>query len=160
MADEENKEKVKEEQEEEKEEGASTGEEQVEETEVEAPSVEGDTTEKAAEKEGPEGEEEKELSEEELRKLIEESLEDITVTDIILSMMNQLASVAYLKMGMPDNVNLKYRDFDQAKLAIDSLDAIIAAAEGKVEGKGLEPFKGTLANLKMNFVQLKRSTGS
>lgn len=113
----------------------------------------------AAEKEEPAKEGESRLTEEEVRKLIEESLENITVTDIVLSMMNQLASVAYLKLGMPENVNLKYRDFDQAKLAIDSLNAIVAAAEGRVEGKSLEPFRGTLANLKMNFVQLKRKSG-
>ena len=133
-------------------------EEEEEEVEAKEPASEEAGAEK--EEEGPAGEGEKELSEEELRKLIEESLENITVTDIVLSMMNQLASVAYLKMGMPENVNLKYRDFDQAKLAIDSLDAIITAAEGKVEEKGLKPFKGTLANLKMNFVQLKRSSDS
>jgi len=113
----------------------------------------------AAGEEEPVKEDEGKLSEEEVRKLIEESLENITVSDIVLSMMNQLASVAYLKLGMPENINLKYRDFDQAKLAIDSLNAIVTAAEGKVEGKSLEPFRGTLANLKMNFVQLKRKSG-
>jgi len=156
MAEEESKEEGKVEEEAEKE--PEPGAEDTEELEQEIPTAEEATAEK--EKEGPAGEGEEELSEEELRNLIEESLENITVTDIVLSMMNQLASVAYLKMGMPENVNLKYQDFDQAKLAIDSLDAIISAAEGKVEEKGLEPFKGTLANLKMNFVQLKRSSGS
>jgi hypothetical protein len=156
MAEEESKEEGKVEEEAEKE--PETGAEDAEEQEREISTAEEPTAEK--EKVGPAGEGEEELSEEELRKLIEESLENITVTDIVLSMMNQLASVAYLKMGMPENVNLKYQDFDQAKLAIDSLDAIISAAEGKVEEKGLEPFKGTLANLKMNFVQLKRSSGS
>ena len=156
MAEEESKEEGKVEEEAVKE--PEPGAEDAEELEREIPTAEEATAEK--EKEEPAGEGEEELSEEELRKLIEESLENITVTDIVLSMMNQLASVAYLKMGMPENVNLKYQDFDQAKLALDSLDAIISAAEGKVEEKGLEPFKGTLANLKMNFVQLKRSPGS
>ena len=156
MADEESKEEVKGEGGVEREEEA--GAEDNEEAEREAPTAEEADAEK--EMEGPAGEGKEELSEEELRKLIEESLENITVTDIVLSMMNQLASVAYLKMGIPENVNLKYQDFDQAKLAIDSLDAMITAAEGKVEEKGIEPFKGTLANLKMNFVQLKRSSGS
>jgi hypothetical protein len=156
MAEEESKEAGKVEEEAEKE--PEAGAEDKEEVEQEAPTTE--EADAGKEKEGPARQGEEELSEEELRKLIEESLENITVADIVLSMMNQLASVAYLKMGMPENVNLKYQDFDQAKLAIDSLDAIIAVAEGKVGEKGLEPFKGTLANLKMNFVQLKRSSGS
>jgi hypothetical protein len=155
--------------EEEKEERTSEEEESVEReaseqeekaVEQEAPEAGEKDTGETSKEGGPAAEGEEELSEEELRKLIEDSLENITVADIVLSMMNQLASVAYLKMGMPESVNLKYRDFDQAKLAIDSLDAIVTAAEGKVEGKGLDPFKGTLANLKMNFVQLKRPSGS
>ena len=153
MTEDESKEEGRTEEESEKEEEAGAEEREEVEQEAEEAGVEKKEEERF-------GEEEKELSEEELRKLIEESLENITVTDIVLSMMNQLASVAYLKMGMPENVNLKYQDFDQAKLAIDSLDALITAAEGKVEEKGLKPFQGTLANLKMNFVQLKRSSDS
>ena len=70
--------------------------------------------------------------------------------------MNDLASLGYMKMGMPESVNLKYRDLGQASLAIDTLEAMINAAEGKISGELLQPFRGTLANLQMNFVQLKR----
>jgi hypothetical protein len=99
---------------------------------------------------------EEELSEEEVHRLVEESLEKVTVTDIVLNMMNQLASVGYMKMGLPESVNLKYRDFAQARLAIDTLEAMIKGAEGKITGELLQPFRGTLANLQMNFVQLSR----
>jgi hypothetical protein len=106
--------------------------------------------------EAPATERDEELSEEELRRLVEESMEMVTVADIVLNIMNQLASVGYMKMGIPESVNLKYRDFDQAGLAIDTLEAMIKGAEGKVPEEFLQPFKGTLANLQMNFVQLKR----
>jgi hypothetical protein len=116
---------------------------------------------KAATEEEPAGapdtEKEDELSEEELRRLVEESLETVTVADIVLTMMNQLASVAYMKMGLPETVNLKYRDFAQARLAIDTLEAMIKGADEKIAGELLQPFKGTLANMQMNFVQLMRS---
>ena len=102
------------------------------------------------------GTEKEELSEEEFRSLVEESLETVTVADIVLTMMNQLASVGYMKMGLPESVNLKYRDFTQAGLAIDTLEAMIKGAEDKVSEDLLQPFKGTLANLQMNFFQLKR----
>jgi len=99
---------------------------------------------------------EEELSEEEFRRLLEDSLETVTVADIVLTMMNQLASVGYMKMGLPETVNLKYRDFDQARLAIDTLEAMIKGADEKVPAELLQPFKATLANMQMNFVQLRR----
>ena len=88
--------------------------------------------------------------------MVEESLERVTVSDMVLTMMNELASIGYMKMGLPESVNLKYRDFDQASLAIDTLEAMIKGAEGKVPDESLQPFRGTLANLQLNFVQLKR----
>ncbi|NPV59277.1 MAG: hypothetical protein HPY75_06400 [Actinobacteria bacterium] len=105
---------------------------------------------------GPAGEADKELSEEELRRLVEESLEKVTVAEVALTMMNQLASIGYLKMGLPESVNLKYRDLEQASLAIDLLEAMIKGGEGKIPEDLLKPFRGTLANLQMNFVQLRR----
>jgi len=101
-------------------------------------------------------EEEKELSEEEFHRIVEESLEKVKVCDIVLAMMNELASIGYMKMGLPESVNLKYRDFDQSSLAIDALEGLIKGAEGKVPEESLQPFRGTLANLQLNFVQLKR----
>ncbi len=109
-------------------------------------------------KEEAEAVEEKELSDEEMRKFIEEQLEKITVQDMVGQMMISLASVGYQKLGLPESVNLKYRDFAQASLAIDSLQALIRAAEGRMEESKLAPFRGTLANLQMNFVKLKGTT--
>jgi len=96
------------------------------------------------------------MSEEEFRRMVEESLEKVTVADIVLNIMNDLASLAYMKMGLPESVNLKYRDLDQASLAIDTLEALLKAAEGKISQDLLQPFRGTLANMQMNFVQMKR----
>ena len=106
--------------------------------------------------ERPQEEREEELSEEELRRLLEESLEQVTVADVVLTMMNQLASMGYMKMGLPESVNLKYRDLAQARLAIDTLEAMLRAAEGKVAAEMLQPFRGTLANLQLNYVQQQR----
>lgn len=110
----------------------------------------------AAEKERVEAREEREVSEEEFHRIMEESLERVTVADVVLTMMNQLASMGYLKMGLPENVNLKYRDLDQALLAIDTLEAMLKGAEGKVPEENLRPFRGVLANLQLNFVQIRR----
>lgn len=115
---------------------------------------------KTAAEEEPEptaGGEEEKLSKEEFRRMVEDSLEKVRVSDIVLTMMNELASIGYLKMGLPENVNMKYRDFDQASLAIDALEGLVKGLEGKLPEESLQPFRGTLANLQLNFVQLKRT---
>ncbi|WP_287155503.1 hypothetical protein [Candidatus Solincola tengchongensis] len=99
------------------------------------------------------------VSEEEFRRLVEESLERVTVEEVTLTVMNQFASLGYLKMGLPESVNLKYRDLSQALLAIDLLEAMIKGAEGKIPEESLKPFRGTLANLQLNYVQLKKRLG-
>ena len=119
---------------------------------AEKPPVEEEEVKSAAEAEEPQAS----PSEEEFRRMVEESLEKVTVPDIVLAMMNELASVGYMKMGLPESVNLKQRDFVQARLAIDTLEAMLKGVEGKMPEESLQPFRGTLANVLMNFVQLKR----
>jgi len=94
-----------------------------------------------------------ELSEEELRERIEKALEKITVTDVVLDMMVSLSSLAYQKMGIPHDVNEKFRDMEQAKLAIDCLDAMVNALSDRLSEDELKPLSGTLDNLKMNYAK-------
>ena len=128
-------------------------EEQAEETtaaskETEAASAETEPVE-------PELEEpEEELTEEELRRMLQEQLERVTVAQMVQQMMITLASIGYQKMGLPEEVNLKYRDLEQARLAVDSLDGLVKAAGGKMPDEELEPFRGTLSNLKLNYVSI------
>lgn len=96
---------------------------------------------------------EDELSEEELRQRIEEVIEKITVADIILDMMISLSSLAYQRMGIPPDVNGKYKDMEQARMAIDCLDAMAGSLEGRVASEQAEALKGTIANLKLNFAK-------
>ncbi len=109
--------------------------------------------EEAVEPEEPK-EVEEELTEEELRRMLEEQLERVTVAQMVQQMMVTLASIGYQKMGLPEEVNLKFRDLSQARLAIDSLDALLGAASGKMPAEQLEPFRGTLSNLKLNYVSV------
>jgi hypothetical protein len=102
---------------------------------------------------------EEELTEEEFRRLLEEQMEKITVKDVVSQMMASLASLAYQKLGLPESVNLKYRDFAQARMAIDALKGLLSSLEGKLEEGELSPFRGTLANLQMNYVRLVKPGG-
>ena len=105
-------------------------------------------------KEAPgKGAEEEELSEEEFKERIEKALEKITVTDVVLDMMVSLSSLAYQKMGIPHEVNEKFRDMEQAKLAIDCLDVLVKVLSDKLSEDDLKPLSGTLDNLKMNYAK-------
>ena len=99
---------------------------------------------------GPEGEE---MSEEELRRRMDEAMEKITIADVVIDMMVSLSSLAYQRMGIPHEVNEKYRDMEQARMAIDCLDALAAALEGRIPEEVVKPLTGTLDNLKLNFAK-------
>ena len=94
-----------------------------------------------------------EVSDEELRKRIEEAMEKITVADVVLDMIVSLSSLAYQRMGIPKEVNEKYRDMEQAQLAIDSIDALLEVLGRSLTEDALKPLSGTLDNLKMNFAR-------
>ena len=93
------------------------------------------------------------VSDEELRKRIEEAMEKITVADVVLDMTVSLSSLAYQRMGIPGEVNEKYRDMEQARLAIDSIDALLKVLGQSLPEDALKPLTGTLDNLKMNFAR-------
>jgi hypothetical protein len=99
------------------------------------------------------GEPGEEVSDEELRRRIEEAMEKITVTDVVVDMMVSLSSLAYQRMGIPHEVNEKFRNMDQARLAIDCLEALFKSLEGRVPEDLLVPLTGTLDNLKLNFAK-------
>lgn len=115
------------------------------------PGSESEAADAAAQGSGPSDEEE--LTEEELRARIEEVMEKITVADIILDMMISLSSLAYQRMGIPHEVNEKFRDMEQARLAIDCLDALAKAMEGHVPAEQMDPLSSAISNLKLNFAK-------
>lgn len=96
---------------------------------------------------------EEEMSEEELRKRIEEAMEKITVADVVLDMMVSLSSLSYQRMGIPKDVNAKFKDMEQAKMAIDSIDALLEVLKPELPEQALQPLTGTLDNLKMNYAK-------
>jgi len=92
--------------------------------------------------------------EEELRKGLEEALEKITVADVIIDVMVSLASLAYQRMGIPKDVNEKYKDLEQARLAIDCLDSLAKTVKGRVAEDAIKSIESTIDNLKLNYAKL------
>lgn len=95
----------------------------------------------------------KDKNEEELIKELQEEIDKLTTKDIITQMMMSLSSLAYKKMGLPSGVNDKYKDKQQAKLAIDGFDALLKVITDEVSAEDRENLTSSLSNLQINFVK-------
>ena len=97
--------------------------------------------------------EEKGKSEEELIKELQEEIDRLTTRDIITQMMMSLSSLAYKKMGLPVGINDKYKDKQQARLAVDGFNALFKVIMDEVSAEERENLQASLSNLQINFVK-------
>ena len=99
-------------------------------------------------------EEEAKKKEEEMLKQLQEEIDRLTTKDIISQMMMSLSSLAYKKMGIPQGVNDKYKDKQQAKMAVDGFDALLKVISEDLNAQELENLQSSLSNLQLNFVKV------
>ncbi len=92
--------------------------------------------------------------EEDMIKQLQDELDKLTTKDIIIQLMMSLSSLAYKKMGLPVGTNDKFKDKNQAKLAIDGFDALLKTISDEVSGQEKETLQSSLTNLQMNFVKI------
>lgn len=92
-------------------------------------------------------------SEEEMIKELQEEINKLTTKDIMMQMMMSLSSLAYKKMGLPIGINDRYKDKQQAKLAVDGFDALLKVIMDEVGAEERENLKASLSNLQINFVK-------
>jgi len=98
--------------------------------------------------------EEKKKEEEELVKQLQEEIDKLTTKDIIIQLMMSLSSLAYKKMGLPVGTNDKFKDKNQAKLAIDGFDALLKVISDELTAQEKDNLQASLTNLQMNFVKV------
>jgi hypothetical protein len=91
--------------------------------------------------------------EEELISKLQEEIDKLTTKDIIVQMMMSLSSLAYKKMGLPVGTNDRFKDKQQAKLAIDCFEALLKAVENDISAQEKENLHSSLSNLQINFVK-------
>jgi hypothetical protein len=85
----------------------------------------------------------------------EELLEHIRrmkVSDLLLSTISTVAQLGYAKLEPAG------RDLEQAKLAIDSLSALVPVLEGAVHEDVLRDFNQVTANLKLAYAKAAEET--
>jgi len=100
------------------------------------------------------GDEEAGKKEEEMLKQLQEEIDRLTTKDIISQMMMSLSSLAYKKMGIPAGVNDKYKDKQQARMAVDAFDGLLKVIREELSAQEMENFQSSLSNLQLNYVKV------
>jgi hypothetical protein len=86
-------------------------------------------------------------SDEELLKQVEEELKKLKVSDLLVQMLYTVSSLGYRKLSDQD------RDLAQAKLAIETLGAVLPVLEGTVGDDVLRDFRQVTANLQLAYAE-------
>jgi hypothetical protein len=89
-------------------------------------------------------------SEEELLRQVEEQLKKLKVSDLIVQMLSTVSSLGYRKLSEQD------RDLDQARLAIETLRAVVPVLEGAVPDDVLRDFRQVTANLQLAYADASK----
>ncbi|MCG9479858.1 MAG: hypothetical protein K9H14_06560, partial [Actinomycetia bacterium] len=77
---------------------------------------------------------EQEDQEEVLRKLQEE-IDKLGTKDILTQMMMSLSSLAYKKMGLPAGTNDRFKNQEDAKLAVDAFDSLLKVVNDELSAE-------------------------
>jgi hypothetical protein len=83
--------------------------------------------------------------------------EPLKVKDVILLLIVELSNRAWAYMGKvahPETGEPTV-DLEQARLAIDALEALFEASKGHMDEKEAKSVESTLSNLRVNFVSVK-----
>ena len=84
-------------------------------------------------------------NDEELLQQVEEELKKLKVSDLLVQMLYTVSSLGYRKLSPED------RDIDQAKLAIESLRALLPVLEGDVPDDVMRDFRQVTSNLQLAY---------
>ncbi|TML05198.1 MAG: hypothetical protein E6G36_03400 [Actinobacteria bacterium] len=96
--------------------------------------------------------EEQKPTDEELMKQLEEELQKLQVSDLLVQTLYTVSSLGYRKLSEPD------RDLDQARLAIEALRALLPVLEGTVGDELVRDFKQVTSNLQLAYADAAKGT--
>ena len=84
---------------------------------------------------------------EELAAELEEELKKLKVSDVLVQTVFTVSSLGYRKLSTED------RDLEQARLAIDSLKALVAVLEGTLPVEAIRDFNQVVANMQLAYAK-------
>jgi predicted nucleic acid-binding protein len=91
-------------------------------------------------------------TDEELMRQLEEELQKLQVSDLLVQTLYTVSSLGYRKLSEED------RDLDQARLAIDALRALLPVLEGAVGDELVRDFKQVTSNLQLAYADAAKGT--
>ena len=100
-----------------------------------------------------EDQEKEPVNEEEALRKLQDTVNRMPVADLVGSMLLNLAATSYVKLGLPAETNASYKDLEQAKQAIDCLDALVRSIEPALQTEEADSYRQTVANLKLAYVK-------
>lgn len=92
------------------------------------------------------------VDKEKLLEEVESKLKSLPVKELVSIMASDLASVGFRKLGLTD----EQKNLEEAKLAIDSLEALFGVIEPKLNDQEQGVLKSAISNLKMTYVKEKQ----
>ncbi len=90
------------------------------------------------------------LDKEKLMQEVETKLKSLSVKELVSVMATDLASVGFRKLGLVDE---QQKNLEEAKLAIDSLEALYAVIKPKLGQEEQNVLHSAIANLKLTYVK-------
>ncbi len=81
-----------------------------------------------------------------------EQIKALKVSDLLLSTVSTLGQLAYVKVDS--------KQLDEARLAIDSISALLPRLEGHVDEQLLRDFNQLLANVRLSYADASSASGS
>jgi predicted nucleic acid-binding protein len=90
-------------------------------------------------------------SDEQLVAQLEEELKKLKVSDLLVQTLYTVSSLGYRRLSADD------RDLEQARLAIESLRALLPVLEGSVSEELVRDFKQVTANLQLAYADASKT---
>jgi len=79
--------------------------------------------------------------------------------EVIAQALAHLATFAYVRLGVPEEENARYRELHSARVLIDAIGGMLVAVEGRL-GPGEEELREALAALHMTYASLLEQEGA
>jgi Domain of unknown function (DUF1844) len=99
-----------------------------------------------------------ELDQAEAMRQLQDELASAPPIEVVAQAVAHLATLAYVRLGVPPQENQRYQDLEAARVLIDALGGMLEAVEGQL-GPGAEELYQALAALRMTYASISGQRG-